>query len=74
MLHYAIQAVYPGESRRPRWIVANGTRTTINISRELKAELDSMKHPGQSYNGIIWELIRFWKEKGAGTKKTGKGA
>ena len=36
-------------------------RVTISILPETKDTLDSIKHIGQSYNGIIQELIRFWK-------------
>ena len=38
-------------------------QTTIAIAKETKAALDSVKHPGQSYDGIIQELLRFYKEK-----------
>ena len=34
-------------------------RTTINISLEASSEL-----PAQSYDGIIRELVKLWKEKG----------
>jgi len=38
-------------------------RTSISVSRQTKANLDSIKHEGQSYNGLIQELVKFWKEK-----------
>lgn len=38
-------------------------RATLNISLEAKRELDSVKSSGQSYNGIIRELVKFWREK-----------
>jgi len=38
-------------------------RVTINISAEAKMELDSVKSLGQSYDGVIRQLVRFWKEK-----------
>jgi len=38
-------------------------RTTINITLEAKAELDTIKALGQSYDGLIWELVEFYKEK-----------
>ncbi len=34
-------------------------RLSLSISREAKAMLDSVKHTGQSYNGL---LVTFWKE------------
>jgi len=38
-------------------------RAPINISQEAKSELDTVKSPGQSYDGIIRELVKFWREK-----------
>ncbi len=38
-------------------------RTTINISQEAKSELDNVKFPGQSYDGIIRQLVDFWMVK-----------
>jgi len=37
--------------------------TTIAISQQTKGALDSIKHPGQSYDGLIQELVKFWREK-----------
>jgi len=41
-------------------------RTTISISQRTKEALDSMKHPGQSYDGLLQELIKSWKKKRGG--------
>jgi len=38
-------------------------RATINISVELKSQLDALKFSGQSYDGMIRELVKFWKQK-----------
>lgn len=38
-------------------------RSCISVSREAKNALDSIKHEGQSYNGLIQELVKFWQEK-----------
>jgi len=38
-------------------------RATINISQEAKVQLDTLKSPGQSYDGIIRELVKFRKEQ-----------
>jgi hypothetical protein len=48
-------------------------RTTISISQQTKADLDSVKHPGQSYNGLIGELVKFWKDKARQTGRAGRG-
>ena len=42
-------------------------RVTVSIRGQTKDSLDSIKHPGQSYDGLIEELIRFW-EKGHGVE------
>ena len=39
-------------------------RVTLSISRETKVMLDSVKHPGQSYNGLLQELVTSWKKQG----------
>jgi hypothetical protein len=44
-------------------VVDKAKRTTISISKQTKADLDSVKHPGQSYNGLIGELIKFWSKE-----------
>ena len=38
-------------------------RVTVSISRETKEVLDSIKRPGQSYDGVIRELVNCWKKK-----------
>lgn len=38
-------------------------RTTISILRETKDALDTIKHTGQSYDGLIQELVRLWKKQ-----------
>ena len=38
-------------------------RTTISISQGTKETLSAMKHPGQSYDGVIQDLLEFWKQK-----------
>jgi len=40
-------------------------RLTVSLSQQTKEELDTIKHTGQSYDGLIQELIKLWKrEKG----------
>lgn len=43
--------------------MAKKKRAPISISLEAKGELDTVKSTGQSYDGIIRELVKFWKEK-----------
>ncbi len=38
-------------------------RASLSISKETKGLLDSIKHIGQSYNGLIQELIRLWEKE-----------
>ncbi len=38
-------------------------RSSISISGRTKNALDSIKRQGQSYDGLIQELIQFWKDK-----------
>ena len=53
-----------GSDRYEGLVVTNQVkRTTISILRRTKDALDSMKHPGQSYDGLIQELIKFWEQK-----------
>jgi hypothetical protein len=40
-------------------------RVTVSISRETKDFLDSIKHTGQSYEGLIRDLVMCWKKKEA---------
>ena len=46
-------------------MVTNQTtgRSSISVSSRTKKDLDSIKHAGQSYDGLIQELIKFWREK-----------
>ncbi len=45
----------------------NKGRSNISVSRGTKNALDSIKHYGQSYDGLIQELVGFWKENKEGT-------
>jgi len=36
-------------------------RASVSISRETKGFLDSIKRLGQSYDGVIQELVVNWK-------------
>jgi len=47
-------------------------RVSLSISRETKAMLDSVKHTGQSYNGLLQELVIFWKKQRETEAKGGK--
>lgn len=38
-------------------------RTPISISRQTKNSLLLLKRKGQSYDGLVQELVEFWKEK-----------
>jgi len=38
-------------------------RASINISMEAKGQLDSVKADGQTYDGVIRDLVKFWKDK-----------
>jgi len=38
-------------------------RGVINISQEAKSQMNDIKAKGQSYDGIIRELVKFWGEK-----------
>ena len=38
-------------------------RDSISISKETKMVLDSIKRPGQSYDGVIQELVMHWKNQ-----------
>ena len=38
-------------------------RSHLSISKQTKNDLDSIKHPGQSYDGLLKELVKFWEEK-----------
>jgi len=38
-----------------------GKRAGVSIAKETKEFLDSIKRPGQSYDGVIRELVICWK-------------
>lgn len=38
-------------------------RAVVNISQEVKSQMDDIKLEGQSYDGIIREMVAFWKDK-----------
>ena len=38
-------------------------RASVSISKETRELLDSIKHTGQSYDGLIRELAMHWKKK-----------
>ncbi len=44
-------------------MVGESKRLTISVSERTKQDLDAIKHPGQSYDGLLRELVKFWKEK-----------
>ena len=44
-------------------------RDSISISKETKAVLDSIKRPGQSYDGVIQELVMIWESQEKEEKK-----
>ena len=41
----------------------NNNRSTVSISCQTKEELDKLRHPGQSWNGLFKELLEFWVEE-----------
>jgi len=38
-------------------------RKSIGITQQTKDSLDSIKHTGQSYDGLVQELVKFWHDK-----------
>ena len=38
-------------------------RYSLNISKQTKDLLSSIKHTGQSYDGLIQDLVKHWKER-----------
>ena len=38
-------------------------RASVSISKQTKELLDSIKHTGQSYDGLINELAMRWQDK-----------
>jgi hypothetical protein len=54
--------------------VKNQKRSNISVSQRTKDALDSIRHAGQSYDGVIQELTGFWKSShinGSKRKKEG---
>lgn len=43
-------------------------RTSIGVSRQTRDNLNSIRHTGQSYSGLIQELVEFWKAKRVSTR------
>ena len=41
-------------------------RAYISLRPKTKSKLDDIKAEGQSYDGLIQELIKFWKEERTG--------
>ena len=41
---------------------AEARRRSLNISKQTKDLLSSIKHTGQSYDGLIQDLVKYWKE------------
>ena len=45
-------------------IIMSSEKTTITVSRRLKAELDKLKvHRREPYEDVIWRLIEKWREQ-----------
>jgi len=43
-------------------VIMSSEKTTITISRKLKAELDKLKvHRREPYEDVIWRLVEKWK-------------
>ena len=66
-MHNVVNIILDGKSFtiNKRVVVAmdKRKRASMNVSQRTKDTLDSIKHPGQSYDGLLQELIKFWKEK-----------
>lgn len=43
----------------------------VGILQRTKDALDSIKHPGQTYDGVIQELIGLWESE-RGAEETGQ--
>lgn len=37
-------------------------RATVSMSIQTKEELDGIKHTGQSYEGLLRDLVDFWQK------------
>jgi len=46
-------------------------RASVSISKETKGFLDSIKRPGQSYDGVIQELLMNRRQKQEAEGKNG---
>ena len=45
-------------------VIMCSEKTTITVSRRLKAELDKLKvHRREPYEDVIWRLIEKWREQ-----------
>lgn len=44
-------------------------RVSVRLSKEVIDKLNSLKHPGQSYDGIVRELLEELKGKKDATKR-----
>lgn len=38
----------------------------VRVRTETKSRLDKLRHPGQSYDGVLEEVLDFWDEHHAG--------
>jgi hypothetical protein len=38
-------------------------RVNLNISKEVQLKMDQHRHPGQSYDGFIQEMLAYWKNR-----------
>jgi hypothetical protein len=48
-------------------------RASLSTSKETKGLLDSIKHTGQSYDGLIRELVMYWKNNNWKKNKVAEG-
>ena len=48
--------------RRYRREARKRERTSIGLLRSTKEMLDQIKHQGQSYDGLLQELVSLWKK------------
>ncbi len=56
-------------------MVTNQTtgRSSISITSQTKQGLDSIKHVGQSYDGLLQEMLTCWKENRSESRPPRKG-
>jgi len=38
-------------------------RASVSVAQDTKNLLDAIKRPGQSYDGVIRELVMHWEKK-----------